>query len=110
MEYVIYCKHCGKELGKACFDIYRNVYKGFTADNKTGLFCNEDCYNAYCDKFLIEEYNGVKIYGIKINGQMRYIPYMGCAYYFTTLDDCKKRIDNKNIAMVDMNMFYFMNN
>lgn len=30
----------------------------------------------------------------------KYVPYLDCAYYFNTLEDCKKRIDKPHIAYV----------
>ena len=33
-------------------------------------------------------------------GCSKYVPYLSCAYYFNTLEDCKKRIDKPHIAYV----------
>lgn len=38
------------------------------------------------------------------------MPYFEANYYFTTIDDCKKRMDMKNTAVVDMNMYGFLMN
>jgi hypothetical protein len=41
----------------------------------------------------IENYKGNDIYG---NEELSiYVPYYDCGYYFTTLEDCRCRIDNK---------------
>lgn len=45
---------------------------------------------------FVEKYKGNKIYCI----DGKYVPYLSCAYYFNTLEDCKKRIDKPHIAYV----------
>lgn len=46
---------------------------------------------------FIEKYNGSYIYSID---GIKYVPYWGCSYYFTSLIGCRNRIDNKHIAII----------
>ena len=64
----------------------------------------------YKKDFIVEIYNDKPIYCVKIDGEKRYIPYFEANYYFTNIDDCKKRMDTKNVAVVDMNMYGFLMN
>jgi len=45
---------------------------------------------------FVEVYNESDIY--EING--KFVPYIGCNYYFKTLEDCKSRMDAKGLAYV----------
>lgn len=110
MEIIIKCKQCNRELGKATLEIWGHLFMGYTTEGKQRAFCDEDCYNNYWDRFLVEEYKNNKIYKITRDGITGYIPYIGCRYYLKTLEDCKSRIDNKNVSVIDMNMFHVMNN
>lgn len=110
MDIIIKCKHCNKELGKATFEIWRHLYMGYTIEGKRKAFCSEECFNNYWNQYLVEEYNGNKIYKITRDGISGYIPYIGSSYYFETLEDCKSRISQMNVSIVDMNMFGYMNN
>lgn len=38
------------------------------------------------------------------------MPYFEANYYFINVNDCKKRMDLKNVAVVDMNMLGFLMN
>ncbi|MBQ2396837.1 MAG: hypothetical protein II304_07395 [Bacteroidales bacterium] len=100
MENILTCKHCNKELGSINFKVFSSYYKGYDDKGKRKLFCNEDCYNAYTKQFQIEEHNGKPIYKVDVNGESRYMPYWFSPYYFTTVEDCRKRIDATNIAIL----------
>lgn len=95
----IYCQNCKKELGNITFTTYTSYFKGYTADNKRELFCNEKCYNDYWEQYFIETYKDNSIYMIIINGEKRYVPYIGCPYYFKTLEECRYRINQPNISI-----------
>jgi uncharacterized ParB-like nuclease family protein len=47
----------------------------------------------------VADYNNNKIY----EKDGKYYPYWECHYYFNTLEDCKKRIDAKHIAIMTSN-------
>jgi hypothetical protein len=94
----LYCRYCGEELiVKGILD-FSKYYYDVIETGKKKLFCNEEHYNLYWNQFLVEEYNGSKIYQVKDG---LYIPYLGCHYAFELIEDCRARIDNKNISVVD---------
>ena len=82
-EKELYFKECGKFKGglrwwginnnKEKYEIYKFLKKGFE---------------------FVEEYNNCDIYELK----GKFTPYIGCPYYFKTLKDCKKRIDERQKA------------
>lgn len=93
----IKCTGCQQEYNSQ--DILNKKYLRFFGDGHSMTFtfhpeCEEDAIKIIDNKFLAEEYKNHKIY--LIDG--KYIPYAGCAYYFNSLEDCKKRID-KGIAI-----------
>lgn len=100
MEYIVKCKHCNKEIGEANFKTFATNFKGYDRNGKRKLFCNKEFYNEYIKQFEIEEYNGNPIYAIEYNGEVRHMPYWFSNYYFTNIEDYKKRMDLKNIAIV----------
>ena len=106
MYNMITCEYCNKEIGKPCFETFGKAYKGvvyreYTDQRHRGLFCNKHCYEEYIKQYQVEVYNGNPIYKIDVNGISRYMPYWGASYYFTTIEDCKKRMDIKNIGIFD---------
>lgn len=100
MKYIVKCKYCNKEIGETNFKTFAVNFKGYDNKGKRKLFCNEKCYNEYIRQFEIEEYNGNPIYTVECNGEVRYMPYWFSNYYFTDIEDCKKRMGLKNIAIV----------
>lgn len=106
MHDLIYtCKVCGKLMpdwfqGCRKTTLYYENDKGFGM--RTMYVCCDECKDKWEEKDFVEEYKGHKIYCV--NG--KYIPYYGCSYYFTTLEDCKKRIDTPNIAISPILQFY----
>lgn len=100
MKYIVKCKYCNKEIGVADFKTFSINFKGYDSSGKIKLFCNEACYNKYTKQFEVEVYNGNPIYVVEYNGEIRYMPYWFSNYYFTNIEDCKRRIDLKNIAIV----------
>lgn len=108
MDFIIRCQSCKKDLSDYSFGV--GTHRGYTLDGAIRFFCNEECYNNYWSQYLVEEYRNNKIYEITRDGVVGYIPYIGCGYYFKTLEDCKGRIDQENVAVVDMGMLHAMNN
>lgn len=97
---LIYCTHCKKELGVANFKIFTEKLKGYDANYKIRLFCDENCYSSYKKQYEVETYNGNPIYAIECGGELRYMPYWMSHYYFTSIEDCKRRMDAKSIGIV----------
>ena len=64
--------------------------------HKNIYVCSNKCKEKWEAQYFVEEYKGNKIYCI----DGKYVPYLSCAYYFNTLEDCKKRIDQPHIAYV----------
>lgn len=99
-QYVWTCPHCKKELN----DWFRGNFRGKYFSKPLGTmrmryFCTEECYDDYKSQCIAEVYNGQPIYCIEANGEKRYMPYFEAHYYFTTIDDCRKRMDAKHIAV-----------
>jgi hypothetical protein len=99
------CPHCGKKLN----DFFCGNYKGaFFYKNLKSIrpryFCTKECYEDYEKDFVVEVYNGKPIYCVEVDGEKRYKPYLEAGYYYTTIDDCKERMDAK-VAVVDIDMF-----
>lgn len=87
------CNVCGEQmrvLQKAYPKTYDPRYR------RRILVCSNECKEKWEDQYFVEKYKGNKIYCI----DGKYVPYLSCAYYFNTLEDCKKRIDKPHIAYV----------
>lgn len=102
------CPHCKGRLP----DWMRGAYHGRYLDKelnafRPAMFHTRECYEDYKKDFVVEIYNDRPIYCVEINGEKRYMPYFEARYYFTNIDDCKKRMDMKNVAVVDMNVYRF---
>ena len=100
------CPHCKGELN----DWFRGNFKGRFPNKKLNTFraryfCTEECYEDYKKDFVVEVYNEQPIYCVEIDGEKRYMPYFEANYYFTNIDDCKKRMDMNGVAVVDLSMF-----
>lgn len=89
------CTNCNKLLGEFSLKTYATNFKGEDKNGNRRLFCNEECYNEYIKQFEVEVYNGRPIYAIEYDGEMRYMPYWFSNYYFTDIENCKKRMDLK---------------
>lgn len=105
-EYILTCPHCGIKLN----DWLRGNFKGVYLNKKLNTFrpkpfCIEECYEDYKKDFVVEIYNGRPIYCVEMDGENRYMPYFEARYYFTNIDDCKKRMDMNGVAVVDLSMF-----
>jgi hypothetical protein len=87
------CIVCGKEMPafyKGCSKTYDPKF------HKNIYVCSNECKEKWEAQYFVEKYKGNKIYCI----DGKYVPYLSCAYYFNTLEDCKKRIDKPHIAYV----------
>ena len=94
------CINCGKEIGECNFRTFSVNLKGYDKNGKRKLFCSQECYDQYKRHFEVEVYNGYSIYAVECSGEIRYMPYWFSNYYFTNIEDCRKRIDMKNIGIV----------
>lgn len=98
------CRNCDKFLGENSFALHAKYFKGADEEGKRKLFCSEKCFEEYKNTFYVEIYNKNTIYKITNEKGIWFIPYWDCRYAFKTLQDCKARIDQKNISYVDMEM------
>lgn len=90
-----FCTYCNKSIGNFTIGTFVDRYKGYDNNGKKRLFCNKACYNKYIQQFEVEIYNGKPIYAIKNNDEIKYMPYWFSGYYFTNIEDCKRRMDEK---------------
>ena len=103
------CPHCKGKLN----DWFRGNFKGIYLNNnlntfRSRYFCTKECYENYKKDFVVEVYNEQPIYRVEINGEKRYMPYFEANYYYTNIDDCRKRMDMKGVAVVNKDMLSFM--
>jgi len=110
-EYANTCPHCKGQMQP----FFKGAFKGKYFNNKLNTFrqkyfCSEECYKDYAEKFIVEIYNDKPIYCIEINGEKRYMPYFEADYYFTNIDDCKKRMDMKVAVIHDSVLRYGFGN
>lgn len=86
------CKYCNKQLIRDLkhFVHYKRliVFENGRFIQKT--FCSQECKKKYEDQFVVDEYRGYKIYCF----HGRYVSYLESLYYFKTIEDCRKRIDD----------------
>lgn len=99
-KYVWSCPHCQERLNSW----FRGNFKGNYFNKKLNTlrdryFCTKECYEDYKNQYIVEVYNGQPIYCIEMDGEKRYMPYFEAHYYFTNIDDCKRRMDAKHIAI-----------
>lgn len=96
------CPHCGKELNSWMM----GNFKGGRFLNKrlntfrSKCFCTKECYEDYKKDFIVEVYNSQPVYCVVIDEEERFMPYFEANYYFTNIDDCKKRMDMKGVAVM----------
>ena len=108
-KYILTCPHCGEKLNSWL----RGNFKGRFLHKKPNTllprhFCTEECYSTYKENYIVEIYNDQPIYCVEIAGEKRYMPYFEANYYFTDINDCKKRMDMKGVAVVDLSMYSIM--
>lgn len=101
------CFHCHKyfKQDSISLELYcSNVKETVGVGRK--LFCNDACYADYLKTHFVEEFRGGKIYWFTMkqgqhSGMRVYIPYVGCQYYFLDIDECKKRMVDTTVTVVD---------
>ena len=109
MEEAYKCPHCGEQMQP----FFMGAFKGGYLNKKLNIFrqryfCSRECYEDYKKDFVVEIYDDQPIYCVEMDGEKRYMPYFEASYYFTTINDCKKRMDMKNFAVVNDDAFKFM--
>ena len=105
-KYTHTCPHCQTELN----DWFRGNFCGRYLNTKLNTFrskcfCTEECYKDYTRNFIADVHNDKPIYCVEIDGEKRYMPYFEAHYYYTNIDDCKKRMDMNNVAVVNLAMW-----
>lgn len=110
-KYIFTCPHCKGELNSW----FRGNFRGSFFNKKLNTFrvmyfCTEECYKDYAQSFVVEVYNDKPIYCVEVDGEKRYMPYFEASYYFTNIDDCKKRMDMKGAAVVNLSMYGLLMN
>ena len=110
-EYIHTCPHCKGKMNDFFCGNFRGRYLNKKLNTfRSRYFCTEECYEDYKKDFVVEIYNDKPIYCVEIDGEKRYMPYFEANYYFTNIDDCKKRMDMKGVAVVDMSMYGLLMN
>lgn len=106
MDITFKCYNCGIEIPEL------NSFQGFIKYSRPTLetkkkrpFCCEECYQKYLKNRQVGEYNGTPIYKRVVDGKEYFVPYVEAFYGFENIEDCKKRMGMKNIAVVDPAMF-----
>lgn len=98
----ITCNECGKDLGPMSVTTFGKIYRNYKYVGKQGQFCSEECFEKYIKQFEVEEYNGNKIYALEVEGaepKLQYFPYWLSTYSFSSIEDCRKRIDMKHVGV-----------
>lgn len=107
---MVKCYHCGTEISDALS--IRNYKKYARPTLETSVerpFCCEECYQKYLKDRQVGEYNGEPIYKKVWDEKEYFVPYIEARYGFENIEDCKRRMSMKNIAVVDMAMFALHN-
>lgn len=96
LEKYFKCKCCGKQMTFNLRQIseYPKTWHYKDGEVHRMPVCSEKCKINYESQYFVEEYHNHKIYCI--NG--RYIPYFGCHYSFSSIEDCKRRIDDSKVG------------
>ena len=106
MNYIFKCYHCGTEIPEAGSIYNHKKYARPTLETfGKRTFCCEKCYQKYLKDRQVGEYNGTPIYKKVWDGKEYFVPYIEARYGFENIEDCKKRMSMKNIAVVDPAMF-----
>ena len=113
----VYCHHCGKRLGGLELDTFKNCYSDIAIIDAKQIpemrkrhFCNRSCFDDYIKQFEVEKYKGNSIYKLRAGGQDYYLPYWLSRYAFTTIEDCRKRINDRFVATVSMSDYRYLYN
>lgn len=94
------CNNCGREIA-SCFSDWK-IRPRLCVAGKLRIFCDDICMTKWKNQLFVEEYKGEQIYKL---GDEVYVPYIEAHYYFKTIEDCKRRIDDKTSAYgLDLSM------
>lgn len=105
-EYICTCPHCkGKMNDFFCGNFKGAYYNKHLKTLRSKYFCTEECYKDYKKNFIVEVYNSKPIFCVEIDGEKRYMPYFEATYYFTNINDCKKKMDMEGITVTKLSMF-----
>lgn len=110
MEITFKCYQCGIEVPNAgSIPNYKKYARPTLETSGKRVFCCEKCYQKYLKDRQVDEYNGKPIYKKIWDGKEYFVPYVEAAYGFENIEDCKKRMDMVNVAVVDPEMFTLYN-
>lgn len=102
MEITFKCYQCGIEVPDAgSIPNYKKYARPTLETSGKRVFCCEKCYQKYLKDRQVGEYNGEPIYKKVLDGKEYFVPYVEAWYGFENIEDCKKRMGMKNIAVVD---------
>lgn len=102
------CPNCTAKLNDFCRGNYKGRYFNPILQTVSfRCFCTKECYENYKEQFVVDIHNNQPIYCIETNGAKRYMPYFESDYYFTNIDDCKQRMDMKNVSVVSFGCLRF---
>ena len=104
MNITFTCYQCGVEIPDAGSIPNYKKYARPTLENGKRTFCCEECYQKYLKDRQVGEYNGLPIYKKVWDGKEYFVPYIEAWYGFENIEDCKKRMDMTNVAVVDPEM------
>lgn len=96
------CYQCGTEiLEEISIYNYKKYARPTLETSGKETFCCDECYQEYLKDRQVGEYNGEPIYKKVLDGKEYFVPYVEAWYGFENIEDCKKRMGMKNIAVVD---------
>lgn len=102
MEITFTCYQCGVEIPDAgSIPNYKKYARPILETSGKRTFCCEKCYQKYLKDRQVGEYNGTPIYKKVWDGKEYFVPYIEAWYGFENIEDCKKRMDMTNVAIVD---------
>ena len=106
MDITLTCYYCEKEILELnLFQSSIKYWRPVLETPKKRPFCCEKCYQKYLKDRQVDEYNGMPIYKRALDGKEYFVPYIESFYGFENIEDCKKRMSMKNVAVVDRGMF-----
>lgn len=92
------CSNCNKKItdGKVTIKDFARIPK-IRIRGHNHFCCNEKCADEYKESFVSEIYNGKPIYFV---GGF-YLPYLECSYGFKNIEDCKMRMNMRNVSYIN---------
>lgn len=95
------CQCCNKEVDS----IFQMRWLRGIKKSKACSDCAEEYFETVKEQYFVEEYKGNKFYK---DGD-KYFPYWEAQYYFDSVEGCRVRTDDTNIAVVNMESFHSIN-